>query len=175
MPATVSSHARKLKWDHDGTKATEKEVLELLYGLVRSTKPTRVVETGTFAGHGAKAISEALQANEYGCLWSVEADPELASALADVTLPRTNFIEGDSLAFIQGIDFEPDLLFVDCGEPEHRAVVATEGFRRLSPEGLLLVHDTGFYPGMEPLIRARIGAAQLHIHSLHGVSIWQAL
>jgi predicted O-methyltransferase YrrM len=161
-------------WEHDGTKATEGEVLELLYALVRSTKPERCLETGTFAGHGAKAISNALVANDRGSLITIEFDPELAAALREIELPRTRFVEADSYEWVCEDAFGAfDFIFVDCGEWEHRVEVAAVAYELLAPRGLMLCHDTTYYPDLKGEISERIGRAGIEVFSLHGLSIWQ--
>jgi predicted O-methyltransferase YrrM len=168
----VTSVLAEPKWQHDGTKRTEGEVLDLLHSLVRCQKPAVVIETGTFAGHGTQAIFTALERNEYGHLWTVENDPVLYEAYPDDS-PRTTYVEGDSLAFVTAGELPPpDLAFVDCGEWEHRVHVAQETKRILNKGGLMLVHDTEFYPELLPAIRGLIGAPQLHLPTLHGVTIW---
>ena len=172
----MSTVTGKIEWQHDGTKRTEGEVIDLLYSLVRCAKPGVCVETGTFAGHGAQAISKALEANAHGRLFTVELDPELSDELDRITLPRTDFVtRTDSLAYAQGMDGPVDFAFIDCGEPNHRARVAYELWRRLTPAGLLLAHDVLYYPELLPLIRGAIGAPQLELETLHGLAIWQGV
>ena len=52
--------------------ATEGEVLDLIYALVCIEKPEVCVETGTYHGHGTRAIMEGLESNGKGHLWTVE-------------------------------------------------------------------------------------------------------
>ena len=56
---------------------TEGEVLDLIYALVCIEKPEVCVETGTYHGHGTRAIMEGLESNGKGHLWTVENDREM--------------------------------------------------------------------------------------------------
>lgn len=162
------------KWDHDGTKASEREVLELLYGLVRCRKPELCIETGTFAGHGTNAIASALVANNYGQLTTIEADPDLAQQLREAGMPdRTTLIEGDSLQYVMELETPVQFGFVDCGDWMHRVEVAAKLYRKLDSEGILAVHDTVYYPDFLPELRHRLGAPQLELKTKHGLAIWQ--
>jgi predicted O-methyltransferase YrrM len=159
----------QIKWMHDGTKATEGEVLQLLFALVSATKPLTCLETGTFTGAGTKAIALALENNGRGRLTTVEFDDDLYKQYDLDSLPRTKFVHGDSLLHAQTVE-AVDFAFVDCGEPEHRLRVAIE----LKPKtkGLLLMHDTVFYPDLLGTANGVLGPCSLHIPTLHGLTIW---
>ena len=161
----------EVKWDHDGTKTTEGEVLGLLYALVRTTKPEICVETGTFTGMGTQAISGALVQNDYGHLTTVENDEEAYRQYP--SLPRTTFVLDDSLEFAEDFASPIDFAFVDCGDPEHRLAVAIELYNRLTRDGLLLVHDTVFYEGFLDGLVFELGEPGLELRTLHGLAVWQ--
>ena len=158
-------------WRHDGTKQTEGEVLALLSSLVRCTKPEVCVETGTFAGHGTVAIDLALQANDFGRLYTVENDFDLYRQYKGEQTKRTEFLHGDSLEFARNFDQTINFAFVDCGLPEHRIEVAFA----LAPkiDGLLTMHDTLYYPQMLTDAIDLFGNPSLHLKTLHGFSIWE--
>lgn len=54
--------------------ATEHQVTALVAAFVTALQPDYVVETGTYQGHTAQAIAEALQANGRGHLDTIEAN-----------------------------------------------------------------------------------------------------
>lgn len=69
--------------EHDGlsytawkssTAATEVEMCDLLYGLVRFLKPALIVETGSHMGHGTMALALAVRDNGLGRIVSCEID-----------------------------------------------------------------------------------------------------
>ena len=164
-----------IKWHYEeGTKATEGEVLQLLYALVSATKPEVCVETGTYAGHGTSAIARALEANDRGHLWTVESDPEVYELYEEVAITRTTFIHGDSLEFADSFDALVDFAFVDCGEPEHRLRVADVLWDKTRTDGLLLMHDTLFYEHLLDDAQEVLGPVDLHLDTLHGLAIWRA-
>ena len=55
----------------DGT-AAEYEMSDLLWGFVRMVKPKIVVETGTYMGHSARRMAQAIQQNGFGWLWTCD-------------------------------------------------------------------------------------------------------
>lgn len=57
------------------SQATESEYLHLLTSLVKVLKPRRVLETGTYNGHGTAVLARACRDNGLGFVDSVEADP----------------------------------------------------------------------------------------------------
>lgn len=168
--------ALKEGWSYSGDQATEGEVLHLLTALVYVTKPEVVVETGTYNGHGTKALVAGLEASEKGHLWSVENDPALTVQLEDVELPRTTWVAADSLEWCSGPECpDPiDFAFVDCApNPVDRIKV----FRALWPKvtGLICVHDSHFYLDREfihPLV-GEFGPYAIHFPALNGFTVWQ--
>jgi len=167
--------ALKEGWSYSGDQATEGEVLHLLTALVYVTKPEVVVETGTYNGHGTKALVAGLEASEKGHLWSVESDPEITVQLKDVDLPRTTWVDADSLEWCSGPDCPDEVNFawVDCcSHPAGRIKV----FAALWPKmnGLLCVHDLEFYPYrdfLDPLVE-RFGEPSLSLPALNGIGVW---
>lgn len=167
--------ALKEGWSYSGDQATEGEVLHLLTALVYVTKPDVVVETGTYNGHGSKALSAGLEASEKGHLWSVENDPALTVQLEDVELPRTTWVAADSLEWCSGPDCpDPiDFAFVDCApNPADRIKV----FEALWPKvtGLICTHDVFFYRFQDFLdpLSEEFGEPNLYLPALNGIAIW---
>lgn len=163
------------KWAYDGSRSTEREVAEFLAGLIRVTKPAVVVETGTFLGTTTKRLAAALVVNEYGHLWTVENDPELASKYAEMELGRTTFVNADSLAWaIKDSPVEIDLGFVDCGEPTHRLAVLDFLRHSIAPGGFIALHDHIFYDDLkEDAEEIMHSPASLTIPAVNGLLVWQ--
>ncbi len=61
-------------WHTYDAQATEVEVIDFAWGLVRMLQPERVVETGTSRGFLASAIGQALKKNGHGLLMTYEPD-----------------------------------------------------------------------------------------------------
>lgn len=166
--------AKKEGWVYRGDMATEGEVLDLLYSLVRITKPEIVVETGTYHGHGAQTLATALNANEKGTLYTVEQDEALVNAFIQV--PRVNYICADSIKWSAEEAPSPiDLAFVDCGAPGDRIQVFKNLLPKMAPDGVILVHDTAFYESgfLEALSMAYGCPPNFNFPALNGVVGWQ--
>lgn len=72
-------------------RATENEVIDLLYGFLRALQPDRVLETGTYYGDASRRMGEALQQNGVGHLDTLDISPDrIKEARANVAgLPAT--------------------------------------------------------------------------------------
>lgn len=127
----------------DGWTA-EVEVLEFLYALVRLTKPSYAIETGTWHGYAAMSIGKALRDNGHGRLATIELDPH-SCAIARERLRSEGLEEVVSLFNQSSLTIEPEcaidflLLDSDVG-------IRSAEFRRYLPkltkEAIVLFHDT---------------------------------
>jgi predicted O-methyltransferase YrrM len=163
-------------WHWQGDMASEGEVSDLIHAFILSTKPEKVVETGTYVGHTAKTISEALTRNGTGHLWTVENDPSFTQHYRNMEMSRTTFVDADSPAWCASNDCpsEIDFAFVDSGHPPVRLKDVQALYPKMREGGLLLVHDVEFYlPDFYASLRDILGAAQLYLPTLHGLAIWQ--
>jgi len=128
----------------DGFTA-EAEVLDFLYALVRMVKPARAIETGTWLGRSAVAISSAMRDNGFGKLTSLELDPEVAKyALAEIhSAQLRDWVE---VIIERSLNFEPDkelefaLLDSDIGV---RAEEFRHLYEKMAPGATVVFHDTG--------------------------------
>lgn len=141
----------------------ECEVGEFLYGLVRTMKPTKVLETGTHLGIGASYLGMGLKANGFGKLDTIEFLPELHERAKKriETLKLNDFVSlhrEDAAVFdplydnpLTGSDFSDadyvaqrrrvyDIVFLDT-EPEIRFSELTRYFEYTKYGGFILVHD----------------------------------
>lgn len=125
--------------------AVELEVAELLYALVRQTKPNLVVECGAGEGYSSAFIAQALADNGFGLLASFEQDPEYLERAAN----KLTFLPGSvGLGFSHeypGVDnYSPDLVFIDT-LGDHREKDMAYWFSHPG-RPLIVIHDAAHYP-----------------------------
>lgn len=129
--------------------AVELEVAELLYALVRQTKPNLVVECGAGEGYSSAFIAQALADNGFGTLASFEQD----SKYAEIAAERLRFLPG---TVTRGFSHEygahttademhyPALVFIDT-LGEHRDKDMAYWFGHPG-RPLIVIHDAAHYP-----------------------------
>ena len=125
--------------------AVELEVAELLYALVRQSKPNVVVEFGSGKGYASRFIAEALKANgPDGWLYSYEQDFEYAAIAAKQLAGLPADVIADYSIFYDGI-LDPDLVFIDSlgGEPRERDM---DHWFACTARPLIVIHDAAHYP-----------------------------
>ena len=119
---------REGRWEvHDGT-ASEIEMTDFLYGLVRMLKPKLIVETGTYRGHTAMFMAEACLENSFGKVVSCDienhnvfnplpdlCDLRISSSLDLPELRTADLVYSDSLVPLRPKEYElvkPGCVFV---------------------------------------------------------------
>ena len=133
---------------YDG--ATELEVAEALYELVRQRKPHVIVETGCSQGMSALYFAKACENNGFGHVWTAEFKLELLASAhqhwhtyglahritgicGDVNLEET----------WKDVPDEVDMVFYDC---QHGSVGILQEYAclasRLKPGSILVWHDS---------------------------------
>ena len=124
--------------------AVELEVAELLYALVRQTKPLLVVECGAGEGYSSVFIAQALADNgQDGRLFAFEQDPVYAErATARLEFPPAAVVRGFSHE--HGFSLDPDLVFIDT-LGEHRDKDMAYWFNHPG-RPLIVIHDAAHYP-----------------------------
>jgi predicted O-methyltransferase YrrM len=132
-------------WQMYGQQAAEVEVCELLYSLVRVSKPLVIVETGTHQGISTCYLAAACAENNWGTVLSAEVDAELCDRahrlleLADLNEWATVYVgTGLSLIREQG---SVDLAFLDS-HISMRVQEFEAVWPKVTPGGLVVVHDT---------------------------------
>lgn len=139
-------------YESDGPEAMEREVQELVYGLVRALKPQLVVEVGTHEGSTAEVIGNALEDNQRGQLITIEIDHLLVRKARNRCqhLQRVEVVCADAMAVASGYHLVPldgqlreldgiDFLIVDGGEGRARE---HEAFEPLLASGAIVIrHD----------------------------------
>lgn len=130
-------------WSAPDKDATEVEVTNFIAALVRLTKPSVVVETGTYTGRTTAAIASAMQMNGVGVVATFEVDPERAVAAYDALreLVDAGVVRITAAAITSdSCPHSVEVAFLDSGmrtRGEDMAVV----WPRLTPGGIVLVHD----------------------------------
>jgi hypothetical protein len=108
------------------------------YAIVRATKPSVVVETGTEKGIGSLVLAEALLKNKSGRLITIDMEPSSGFLIGPEYKQVIERVIDDSLEAISKIE-QIDLFFHDS---DHRAEHETQEFElvktRLSDSGIVL-------------------------------------
>jgi predicted O-methyltransferase YrrM len=131
------------RWQMLDAQTAELEVLDFLKALVITTKPSLIVETGTFIGHSAIKMAEGLKANGFGRIITVEFDPEIfAKARENIEASGlSNWIEYRNQSSLETrIDGPIDILFSDSDVPIREAEIR-RFLPQVIPGGLVLAHD----------------------------------
>lgn len=136
------------------TGGVETEVGQFLYGLVRLTKPLRILETGTHKGISASYMATALKENGKGSLTTIEFDPgncneSLALFTALMLNPYVQVMQMDAATYPVTPD-EFDIIFLDT-EPHLRFAEFVRYFPALKPGGFIGIHDLGPHLGQNGL------------------------
>jgi predicted O-methyltransferase YrrM len=167
-------------WDDE---ASDPAQCELLAALVRCAKPRVVVEAGTYRGHGAIAIADALARNgPTGHLWTADPydfhQPKILSGRDNITYCREDFLtmlarlDSVDFAYIDASDFGPNGRDASLRVKHFEAVLP-----KLSPGALVLVDDTladDWSDGEGGRSVLRIRERCFNLRFLRGLSIFQA-
>jgi predicted O-methyltransferase YrrM len=137
------------RWRMYDSMTAEAEVLEFLRTLVTTLKPNLIVETGAFLGVSTVWMAEGLRENGFGRIVSCELDP-LVFAKAQENIAASGLSEWIDLRNVSSFELETsgqiDLFFsdsdLDVRENEVRLFLP-----RISPTGLILMHDASSHPG----------------------------
>jgi predicted O-methyltransferase YrrM len=131
------------RWRMYDSMTAEAEVLEFLYTLVTTLKPSLVVETGSFLGVSTLWIAKALKANGFGRIISCEFDP-VVFAKAKEKIATSGLAEWIELRNESSLEMQVegtiDLFFSDSDMPIREAEVK-RFLPQIRPTGLILMHD----------------------------------
>jgi predicted O-methyltransferase YrrM len=131
------------RWSMYDSMTAEVEVLEFLRTLVTTTKPSLVVETGTFMGVSTLWIAEALRMNGFGRIVSCEYDPtvfETARQKIEASEFRDLIDLRNESSLEMKVDGTIDLFFSDSDMPIREQEVRRY-LPQISPFGIILMHD----------------------------------
>lgn len=153
-------------------EATENEVSQLLATLAATLRADRVLETGTYKGFTAQAIGQALQAQGFGTLDTLEIRKDRAEvALRACEGLPVNVFAGSSLDFTPEGDY--DLMFFDS-EPEHRALEMERFKPNAKARCVWAVHDTRYHKlrkALEGLLEAGVIKPWFDLPTPRGLAI----
>ncbi|HLW99419.1 MAG TPA: class I SAM-dependent methyltransferase [Candidatus Acidoferrales bacterium] len=128
--------------------ALEKGSAFLIYAMVRSSRPSIVLETGVANGHSSFFILRAMHANGHGSLHSVDRSPQVGSLLACPDRKRWNLhiLQSNSLkkSFLQILDTIPPIdLFLHDSDHTYawQSFELNAAMRKLAPGGTLASDD----------------------------------
>ena len=133
--------------------STEPELLEVLYSYIRCARPGLVVEIGTYKGAGAIVFQAAVAKNGIGRVVTIDnnsagtvAQAQERFRLRGVEEKITLLEKSSNRAFSRWKRVPIDFLYIDGS---HNYVQACCDFalwaRRVTPEGLIAIHDTVYY------------------------------
>lgn len=126
-------------------RGVEPEVGDMLYALIRMTKPQIAIETGTYVADSSVRLAEGVQANGFGHFHTCDTDPKDEAKQRLSVFPSTTFHYPkrgiDLLAEFPIMDF----VFIDSGQPKEREEeLMTLGEHNISPLGIVCWHDACF-------------------------------
>jgi predicted O-methyltransferase YrrM len=151
------------RWTMMDSMSAEVEILDFLKQLVVALKPELIVETGTFIGQSTIKMAEGLEANGSGRIVTCEFDP-LVFAKAKEKI-EASAVSGriecrNESSLEMKVEGQIDLFFSDSDiairEQEIRHFLP-----QISPQGLVLMHDTSSHYKI-----AREGAFRLEAEGL---------
>ncbi|RPG17993.1 MAG: class I SAM-dependent methyltransferase [Pelagibacteraceae bacterium TMED124] len=128
----------------DGTR-------NLLFSIILSTRPKRVLEIGSHIGSASVVIGTALKSNKYGLAYHLEPQDHYFEALSNVineadlqdySIPLQKYSTDPDLNKIIGNEI--DLIFLDANHSYSYAVKDLEiSTKLLANNGLILIDDVG--------------------------------
>ncbi len=130
-------------WHMYDSMTAEAEVLEFLRTLVTTFKPNVIVETGAFLGVSTVWMAEGLRENGFGRILSCELDP-LVFSKAQEKIAASGLGEWIDLCNVSSFEMEtPDQidLFYSDSDTDIREAEVRQFLPRISPNGLILMHD----------------------------------
>lgn len=130
--------------------SSEPAVYDILYGLVKKVRPRTVVEIGTYKGHSAKVMAEALSGDQNSRIYTIDDGSQCDQSEANELLATYRDkgqiikIEKNSVdAFSAWGRARVDLLFIDGDHSFSGACIDFALWSRyVHRDGLIVMHDT---------------------------------
>jgi predicted O-methyltransferase YrrM len=123
-------------WHCEDEDGAEIEVSEFLYALTILVKPGVVVETGTYTGQSTRYLARAIQKNGFGRFITADINPRCGA------IEGAELFVGRGEDMIMSLDVSIDLAFIDSGNFETRRGEIYAVMSKLSPFGIVVLHDT---------------------------------
>ena len=149
----ISRTLKKMAADPEARGHSDKGVQNLIYTLAVSLRPRRVLEIGTHIGMGAVIIGQALKANGYGRLITLEPAKHYyaisskyvrAAGVADYVQIVPNYSHDPSCKAKLKEETPFELIFIDgahdYGNAAHDIALCAE---LLCDNGVMVLHDVG--------------------------------
>ena len=141
-------------WISRDHMATEMELGDVLYGLIRMCKPDLVVETGTYKGDTTKRLVEAVLINQKGRV--ISCDPEAHGIPIYQDSVHFEFRQCSSLDLPELM--QADLVFSDSGDDEESALeLRSTEYLRCRRGCIFVAHDAHMFQAMGDFIRRHGG------------------
>jgi predicted O-methyltransferase YrrM len=153
--------------------ASEIEVGDFMFGLVRLLKPAIVVETGCHDGTTSFKIAEAVKANGYGSFLTCDLEEHYVANLREEAARRELAIDVFCMRGHQLIQrcSSIDLAFIDSGGLREVEVMLT--LTKMKRFGVIVLHDTAPHQ-TEGGIPKRIQAPSMYLNTPRGLTLFSA-
>src|SRR6185437_14136973 len=149
--------------------ASEYEVYDFLYALVRLLKPKVILETGCYKGGASRMMGEAARNNDIGSVVTCDTDPWMVGFTASLCkfLPVA-IVQASGLELIAKTK-EVDLAFIDSSGDRVAEVQALN----LAPNGVVVLHDAK-RPQYQAIKTLRPWKAIWEIDTVQGITVFQS-
>ncbi len=141
---------------------------ELLYALIRKTKPLHIMELGVDKGWTSNVILKACKKNRKGHIMSFDIEDKSSK----LNCKQRTFVLGDARETTPPYIDKCDFLFIDCDHAEDFAEWYCENLLTRYRGGYIWIHDWyGFNSTRgEPIV---VRNSEIFIYSLHPViNLW---
>ena len=155
----------------DDEMASEHEVYDFLYALVRLLKPKVILETGTYKGGATKAMARAAKENGVGYVYSCETNWDLGNEVnaqldSDGLPAHSSYCSGEEeCSNLMNVDFA----FIDSSSDRVAEVAALN----LAPNGVVVLHDAK-RPQYQAIKTMRPWKAIWEIDTVQGITVFQS-
>ena len=153
----------------DDEMASEWEVYDFLYALVRLLKPKVILETGCYKGGATKRMAEAAKENGIGHVFTCDTDRAMCAAAANATLDLPVCVFEEDGLKCSGETLNVDLAFIDSSGDRVAEVAALN----LAPNGVVVLHDAK-RPQYQAIKTLRPWKAIWEIDTVQGITVFQS-
>jgi hypothetical protein len=155
------------KWESYDGMASEMELGDFMYGLIRELKPRIVLETGCYLGHTSIPMAKALHENKLGVLHTCDTDPKLCDLLRidtmDLPMEVHNCTGLELACKIDGVG----VAFLDSSGDRVQEACAL----KMHPDGVVVLHDA-HRPSFTEIVRAK-GWRYFKLPTPRGLGLFQ--
>jgi len=152
--------------------ASEMEVSDFMYSLIRLLKPGIVLETGCYTGVTTLRMARALKTNRYGRMATCDVRENLVAEINHASRRRSLPLEAFSESGVELISrFDAiDLAFIDSGGDRQEEVSRVRA--KMNRFGVIALHDTApHHP--ESRIQNSIDLPWLYMNTPRGLTLFQ--